>query len=94
VPTVLAQVGSNRPEGGPMNDRLRKARMLAWIASDLDRRGLVYAGFVRQCARSWLEVPEHRDHGCRGCGAELTQPATGRRRVWCGEACRSRTRRR
>ncbi len=30
---------------------------------------------------------------CRGCGAPISQPARGRRRQWCSDACRSRTRR-
>jgi hypothetical protein len=74
--------------------RLNRARMLGWIASDLERRGAVYAGFVRQCARDLLEVPDHNRNGCAGCGTALDQPTTGRRRKWCSEACRSRTRRR
>jgi hypothetical protein len=75
-------------------DALARARMLGWIAADLERRGAVYAGFVRQCARDLLRLPDPDPDGCRGCGAVLAQPATGRRRVWCTEACRSRTRRR
>jgi hypothetical protein len=68
------------------------ARQLAWVAADLDRRCYPFASPVRIAARLVLDLPDH--DGCRGCGAVLEQPATGRRRVWCTEACRSRHRRR
>jgi hypothetical protein len=68
------------------------ARRLGYVAADLDRRGYVYAGVLRQAARVLLEVDQDPP-GCRGCGRPLDQPATGRRRRWCGERCRRRHRR-
>lgn len=75
--------------------RLGVARQLSHVAADLDRRGYAYAGAIRQAARLLLDLDlPSRDDGCAGCGQELEQPDTGRRRKWCGEACRSRARRR
>jgi len=76
------------------DDRVQLARLLGYVAQDLDSTGYRYAGIVRQCARALLAVPEPSDHGCAACGKELVQPAKGRRRKWCCEACRSRQRRR
>jgi hypothetical protein len=95
VPAVLAPVCSNRPGGPAVTDRVLLARQLGWVAGHLDSKGYPFAAPVRVAARIVLEVPDHDDpDGCRGCGDTLTQPATGRRRIWCSEACRSRTRRR
>lgn len=66
------------------------ARLTALVAGDLDRKGYPSAGVVRQAARALLEAVPVDAGGCRGCGAELDQPATGRPRVWCSEACRRR----
>ena len=68
------------------------ARRLAFVAGDLDRRLYPYAGVIRQAARALLDVDPPDGDGCRGCGTELEQPSTGRRRVWCSEACRRRKR--
>lgn len=70
------------------------ARTLAKVAGILESRGDAFAPVVRRGARALLDVPEPTEEGCRGCGSELAQPRTGRRRVWCCEACRSRARRR
>jgi hypothetical protein len=77
-----------------MGEYVQLARQLAWVARHLDSKGYPFTSPVRIAARIVLEVPDHDPAGCAGCGAALTQPATGRRRRWCGEACRSRTRRR
>jgi hypothetical protein len=69
-------------------------RQLAYVAADLEARTYPYVGVLRRAARALLEVDPPDDDGCRGCGRPLDQPATGRRRVWCREACRSRNRRR
>lgn len=77
------------------SERVSVSRLLAQAAADLDRRGLHYAGVVRRAARLLLDVPdEDPGGGCAGCGRPLRQPATGRRRKWCSEACRARARRR
>lgn len=77
-----------------MSDRDDLARTLALVAGDLDRRLYPYAGVVRRAARALLEAEPPADDGCLGCGAPLEQPATGRRRKYHDEACRSRARRR
>ncbi len=69
------------------------ARLLARVAADLDERGYARAGVVRRAARALLDGPVPTEDGCRGCGAELPQPVTGGRRVWCSERCRRRGRR-
>lgn len=68
------------------------ARTLAVVAGDLDRRGYMYAGTVRQAARALLAVDQDEPGGCRGCGAPLPYAGRGRPRVWCGEPCRRRKR--
>lgn len=68
-------------------------RLLAQVAADLDRTGRPGAGVVRPAARLLLDLPVQVDDGCRGCGAELAQPVTGGRRLWCSELCRRRHRR-
>lgn len=69
------------------------ARRLILVAADLDDRGYQFAGVVRQAARTLIAAPVPTTDGCRGCGAELPQPVTGGRRVWCSERCRRRRRR-
>jgi hypothetical protein len=68
------------------------ARQLAWVAQHLDTKGYAFAGPVRIAARR-LATGAPAD-GCPGCGGPVEQPPAGRRRKWCSEACRSRTRRR
>lgn len=81
-------------------DLVEEVRRLAWVAADLDARGYPFAGTVRRTARLLLTVVTGDTvaagdvAGCAGCGAALVQPATGRRRRWCSERCRSRARRR
>jgi hypothetical protein len=72
--------------------RVAVARLLAQDAAELDRRGWPRAGIIRQAVRLLLEVPDETGNGCPECGAELAQPATGRRRKWCSESCRRRHR--
>lgn len=74
-------------------------RLLSHATADLDRRGYAYTGVVRQATRLLTrllsgEPAVQGEAGCVGCGCLLSQPPTGRRRKWCGEACRSRARRR
>lgn len=69
------------------------ARQLAFVATDLDRRNYAFAPVVRRAARRLLDLPDHSDGGCRGCGAELPQPPSGGKRLWCSEQCRRRHRR-
>lgn len=71
-----------------MTDNTAHARMLAAIAADLDRRGYPSTGLLRDAARALLDHRDLDPNGCRRCGTPLTQPATGRRRVWCSERCR------
>lgn len=73
-------------------DRVAVARLLSRTAADLERLGFLHAGIVRHGAQLLLEAPQVDGEGCAGCGAELAQPATGRRRKWCSEACRRRHR--
>lgn len=40
--------------------------------------------------RDETSVFRHRTPGCVACGAELRQAGTGRRRLFCGPACRQR----
>jgi len=87
------------------DDRVQLARLLIDGANIVERQGVGVGGIMRQAARLLLHDEIMRQaapalpHGpssgrCDGCAAELTQPAKGRRRKWCGEACRSRHRRR
>lgn len=64
------------------------ARLTGQVAADLESRGYSRAGVVRQAARALLYGGADTDDGCRGCGAPLTQPDTGRPRKWCHESCR------
>lgn len=74
-------------------ERTDLARQVAFVATDLDRRGYAMAGVIRCAARALLEIPETADDGaCRGCGGPVPVRATGRPRVWCGETCRRRSR--
>ena len=73
-------------------DRIAVSRLLVQAAADLDRRGLYHAGIMRQAARLLLEVPEQSAGSCAGCGAPVTQAATGRPRKWCSERCRDAAR--
>jgi len=75
-----------------MADPVQLARQLGWVAAHLDGLGYQYVGVVRQSARALLTLPEPSDGGCAGCSTPLVQPATGRRRKWCSEACRRRHR--
>lgn len=72
----------------------RLAHLLHRIYQDLDDRGYPGAPAVLRGAQVLATAAGHAttDDGCRGCGAELNQPATGRRRVWCSEPCRRRHR--
>lgn len=79
-------------------------RLLALAADDLSHRGYPPAGIVRRGARELLtlaervaaleaELARHRRQaaegdGCPVCGAEVPQPARGRRRVYCSDRCR------
>lgn len=77
-------------------ERTKLARLLANVAVDADRRGLPWTGVLRQSARVLLEPVADLDANgevCAGCHRPLEQPPTGRRRKWCSEACRRRTRR-
>ena len=75
------------------DERQGVVRLLSYAASDLERRGLAYHGVVRRAARMLATLEAGADgEGCRGCGAELVQPPTGRRRKWCSESCRRRKR--
>lgn len=71
----------------------RLAHLLHRIFQQLDDMGYPGAPAVLRGAQV-LATAAHATtaDGCRGCGAELNQPATGRRRVWCGETCRRRHR--
>jgi hypothetical protein len=72
--------------------RVQLARSLGFVAADLDRRGYAYSGLLRQAARALLEIDPDDPDGCPGCGRTIDQPPTGRRRIWCSEACRRRHR--
>lgn len=77
-------------------DLVQLARRLGWIAQNLDVKGYQFTGPIRDAARLLLDLPEREapDADCAGCEAPLVQPATGRRRKWCSESCRSKARRR
>ena len=70
------------------------ALVLGWYVRDLAQRGYPLVGGLRAVARRLATQPADHPDGCPGCGGQVLQPATGRRRIWCSEACRSRTRRR
>lgn len=66
------------------------ARRLALVADDLDHRGYMAAGVVRQGAR---ELSRHRvptDDACPTCGDPVLQTGRGRPRVYCDKECRRR----
>jgi hypothetical protein len=67
---------------------------LLFVAEDLDRRAYPFAGAVRQGARRLAELEAWGNRGapgaCPGCGVGVTQPARGRRRIYCSERCRRR----
>lgn len=68
------------------------ARLLLLVADSIDVPGSTFAaGVLRRAARlvAQLPAPPGPDQ-CRGCGAELSQPPTGRRRIWCSDRCRKR----
>lgn len=68
------------------------ARLLLLVAGSLDAPGsTIVAGVLRRAARlvAQLPAPPGPDQ-CRGCGAPLEQPPTGRRRIWCSDRCRKR----
>ena len=67
------------------------ARLLGFVAGDLETRGYPRAGVVRQAARALLSSAP-ADEGCRGCGGPLPEQPAGRPRIWCGEPCRRRHR--
>lgn len=70
------------------------ARLGAMTAADLEQKGYRGAGIVRALARAVIDLPEAADDdGCSGCGAELPQPPSGGKRLWCSEQCRRRHRR-
>lgn len=89
-----SDVGSPTDPDPPTNKRVGVARLLTQIAVSMDGRQLPYAGVLRQAARLLLDVSEAGGGRCSGCSGSLEQAATGRRRRWCSEACRSRARRR
>ena len=71
------------------------ARLGRLVADALDDDQYPYGGVVRRIANALDGVePAPTDGHCPGCGGELVQPATGRRRVWCGDRCRDRARKR
>lgn len=80
-------IGVNDPE---------LARAVVVSADDLEHRGWLRAGLLRQAARRLVELSAEVDglrvaragEGCAVCGAPLTQPARGRRRLYCSTACR------
>ena len=69
------------------------ARLLSVVADSLDVPGSrLAAGVIRRAAQlvARLPAPPGPDQ-CQGCGAELSQPPTGRRRRWCSDRCRKRS---
>ena len=68
------------------------SRLLLLVADSIDVPGSTFAaGVLRRAARlvAQLPAPPGPDQ-CQGCGAELSQPPTGRRRRWCSDRCRKR----
>lgn len=73
--------------------RRELVRQGTYVAADLEERGYPLVGIVRQLAREVAGIGDTgSDDGCAGCGTELVQPWTGRRRRWCSETCRRRKR--
>lgn len=71
-------------------DPVALARFGLVIARDLGRRGYPFAEQVEELAqlvlnRAAVAAPEDR---CPWCGGPIVQPAKGRRRRWCSDACR------
>ncbi len=71
--------------------------ILSFVADEVEAgRGSHYAGAIRVAARRLVELERQAAEadrsatGCGWCGAPLEQPATGRRRRYCSDACRRR----
>lgn len=63
-------------------------RLLAIVADDLAHRGYPAAGVVHRAARALATDPTPAEGTCPECAGPVTQPATGRRRVYCSERCK------
>jgi hypothetical protein len=80
------------------DERSEVARLLTLSAAELEHRGIPLAPIVRRGARTLVEVlaeldalrPDQAEQPCPTCGAEVTQPPTGRRRRYCSDRCRHR----
>jgi hypothetical protein len=71
------------------------SRLLVVAADSLERGGkLGFVGIIRQAAQrlAELHIDEPATDRCAGCRAEIVQPATGRRRRWCGRGRCAKTR--
>jgi hypothetical protein len=65
---------------------LSLVRLALDVANDLDdRQQPALASLLRRLARATLEPPRPVAR-CQGCGI----PLTGRQRLWCSNACRTR----
>jgi DNA-directed RNA polymerase subunit RPC12/RpoP len=60
------------------------SRLLLANAELLERRGFgASATLERRAARLLAAMPDRDEDGCADCGAQIIQPATGRRRRYC-----------
>jgi hypothetical protein len=85
----------------PLNGDLELVRAALAEVDALERGLARQLGGLRRLVRRFVEVSAERpdgaldvDVGCRGCGVAIVQPEGGGRRIWCGEPCRHRHRRR
>lgn len=73
-----------------MNEDRELIRLLLEAADDLEAQGFLGMGLLRRAARRIAECRCQDDSGfvCPRCGESVTQPALGRRRVYCTDRCR------
>ena len=74
------------------DDPREVARLLLLLADVLESRtaGVASYGLLRRAARMLATLTVPPAGACPVCGGPVKQPANGRRRTYCGTACRRR----
>lgn len=67
----------------PMSDCTDLVRSLCLVAADLEDKQYPLAPVLRVAARALAQSRPPEPDGCARCGAVVTQPATGRPRLYC-----------